>query len=554
MDDASEAVVFQESGGFGAAARFASFNAIRLRWNGSLRLRTLVIATIATLIAVIAAGVYVQVSVSQDLYETRTRQVLLDSARASAVAQRLLDASDAQGRIEMNSLALAVRGVVRGASASQRIGIERLPNQPDSPDAPQDSFAEGLAAEQVTQELMDAVESSTRGQFWQPAEISSSSGEPGPGVVVGSRIVFPGSVGEYGLFIGYSYADVESTVATVGRVLLITGVVLLSVLLGLAWVLTRAVFRPIRVAADTSRQIAAGRLDVRMPAQQDAQFDALADSFNVMTERLRSRIDELAELSNMQQRFVSDVSHELRTPLTTIRLASEVMFGQREALPASGSRSAELLHSQVIRFERLLNDLLELSRYDAGSVPLECEEVQVVEVVSQCVEDLQSIAAQSQVTLVLQTSGQLRMIVADPRRVRRVVQNLLSNAVEYGRGSHVVASIAQNEWGVSVRVRDYGVGMTPEQVAQVFHRFWRADPSRKRTLGGSGLGLAIAREDAAIHGGSLTVWSEPGRGTAFVLSLPNRPGVPLPVPALVAEPGAAPGGAVPGESMGDAHA
>ena len=184
------------------------------------------------------------------------------------------------------------------------------------------------------------------------------------------------------------------------------------------------------------------------------------------------------------------------------------------------------LNAQVQRFETLLTDLLEISRYDAGSVQLELEPTSLAHLAEDVIGSMQQLAEQHGTDVRLVAPGGYSPVDMDPRRVRRVVRNLLGNAIEHGEGRPIVVSVDSNQQAVAIGVRDYGMGMKPEDVEHVFDRFWRADPSRKRTIGGTGLGLSIALGDAKLHGGELAVWSEVGRGTNFVLTLP-RQAIPL---------------------------
>jgi two-component system sensor histidine kinase MtrB len=279
---------------------------------------------------------------------------------------------------------------------------------------------------------------------------------------------------------------------------------------------------PIAQAAETSATLAAGDLGVRLPVRGDDEFATLGRSFNAMADSIESQIKELAELSLVQQRFVSDVSHELRTPLTTIRLASDMLNDQRENFDPTTARAAELLHAQVQRFEVLLTDLLEISRYDAGSVQLENEPTSLAHLAEDVIASMQQLADQHGTDVRLVAPGGYSPVDMDPRRVRRIVRNLLGNAIEHGEGRPIVVSVDSDQNAVALGVRDFGLGMTADDSARVFDRFWRADPSRKRTIGGTGLGLSIALGDARLHGGTLAVWSEPGRGTNFVLTLPRH--------------------------------
>ena len=298
----------------------------------------------------------------------------------------------------------------------------------------------------------------------------------------------------------------------------------------------RWVIEPIRTAATTSRRLAAGDLGVRMPSKGEDELATLAASFNGMADSLQARIRELAELSVMQQRFVSDVSHELRTPLTTIRLAGDVLYGQREDFPGPTSRTVELLHTQTDRFERLLTDLLEISRYDAGSVTLATEPTNLVHLAGDAIESMHELAFEHGSELRLVAPGGHLDAEVDPRRIKRIVRNLIGNAIEHGEGRPIVVAVDSNETAVALSVRDYGMGMTEDEAERVFDRFWRADPSRTRTIGGTGLGLAISLEDAVAHGGTLDVWSRPRQGAVFRLTLPRTRDAAVGVSPLPLEP------------------
>jgi len=253
----------------------------------------------------------------------------------------------------------------------------------------------------------------------------------------------------------------------------------------------------------------------------------LARSFNGMAASLQNQITRLAALSQVQQRFVSDVSHELRTPLTTIRLAGDVLYDQRETFPPATARTAELLHTQIERFELLLADLLEMSRYDAGAVDMETEPTNLVRLVEDAIEGVGTLAEQKGSQLRLVAPGGYFEAEVDLRRIRRILQNLLGNAIDHGEGRPIVVYVDSDKNAVAIAVRDYGVGMTAAAMERVFDRFWRADPSRQRVTGGTGLGLAISLEDAALHGGWLEVWSAEGEGSCFRLTLPRVRGAVL---------------------------
>jgi two-component system sensor histidine kinase MtrB len=264
-----------------------------------------------------------------------------------------------------------------------------------------------------------------------------------------------------------------------------------------------------------------------MRAHGEDDIARLGKSFNAMADSLQKQIRQLEDLSRVQQRFVSDVSHELRTPLTTIRMAGDLIHDYRGDFDPSVARSAELLHNEIDRFESLLSDLLEISRFDAGAAALDVEATDLRATLSRAIEATAGLAARRGTQIeVIPTEGPC-VAEIDPRRVERILRNLLANAIDYGEGRPVTVQLGLNDKAVGVSVRDSGVGLRPGEAALVFNRFWRSDPARARTTGGTGLGLAISREDARLHGGWLHAWGEPSAGSCFRLTLPRHTGVAI---------------------------
>jgi two-component system, OmpR family, sensor histidine kinase MtrB len=358
----------------------------------------------------------------------------------------------------------------------------------------------------------------------QPTTLSYASGPgtPGPALAVGVPL---GTY--YQLYYVFPFTQQQSFLVLVQRILVAVGLALVVLLAAIASLVTRWVVLPVRHAAQAARKISAGHLEERMRVLGVDDLAALATSFNEMAASLQGKLRELEELSLVQRQFVSDVSHELRTPLSTIKMAADLLFESREDLEPAGVRSAELLQSQLERFEELLVDLLEISRYDAGAATLEAELVDVCDLVRHSADDAQQLAGRkgSRLEFRLPVTGCLAEV--DRRRVERILRNILTNAVEHGEGKDVVVTTAMDSDAVAVSVRDYGVGLRPGDEQRVFERFWRADPARARTTGGTGLGLAISLEDARLHGGWLQAWGEQGKGSVFRLTLPRVAGQEL---------------------------
>src|SRR5690625_4941558 len=222
----------------------------------------------------------------------------------------------------------------------------------------------------------------------------------------------------------------------------------------MTWYLTRQVLDPVKRASRVAARLASGELSVRMGATGQDELALLGRSFNNMAQNLQDQIDQLAELSRMQQRFVSDVSHELRTPLTTIRMASEVLNDARDSLDPNHRRSVELLYEQLDRFERLLADLLEISRIDAGAVELDTEPTDLVELAHKVVALMNPIAEEGGCELTVNAPSDPVMVEVDRRRVERIVRNLVINAIEHGEGAPITIEVGANNRACSLVVQD----------------------------------------------------------------------------------------------------
>lgn len=343
------------------------------------------------------------------------------------------------------------------------------------------------------------------------------------GFAVGQRISIPND-GDYEMYILFSLADQAATLSLISNSLLLTGFALIVLLALIILIVIRQVIKPVREAVRISQKFTNGDFSQRMQVKSNDEIASLGNAFNEMAESLEKQIARLENLSRVQQRFVSDVSHELRTPLTTLRMASEVIHNARDGFDPAISRSSELLVGQIDRFEHLLEDLLEISRFDAEVAELEAVEFDICGSLERCISDLLLVAKENLVEINLNRPRDPIFINGDIRRVERVIRNLLSNAIDHAEGKPVEVRIMASPEDVAIGIRDYGVGIEPRLLNRVFDRFWRADPSRARTRGGTGLGLSIALEDARLHNGELEAWGELGQGAHFVLYLPRRAG------------------------------
>jgi len=495
----------------------------RRLWRTSLQLRTVAITVALSTVAVTIISGYMSLSIATNLYEARKQQVLAEARQATASAQQIFDSSVTQtGTIDLETANGAAQTTIRSAGSNPggtQYAILRTEGQ-QTPQIMLSTSTQELDLSVISPELRSQVAEGD-GSVYAQAVTLQGGATADPGIVVGGAVEVP-TAGQYEVYLVYNVRDVQQTLDFVQQTLVIGSLLLVLTIALVTFFVVRLAIEPVRVAAETAEKLAEGQLEERIPERGEDVIATLARSFNRMADSLQRQITQLADLSRVQQRFVSDVSHELRTPLTTIRLAGDVLYDQRDQFPPATARTAELLHTQVDRFEVMLGDLLEMSRFDAGAAQLETEPTNLVRLVEDSLEGIRPLADEKGSELRLVAPGGYFEADVDARRLRRILQNLLGNAVDHGEGRPVVVHVDSDARAVAIAVRDYGIGMSPEQLERVFDRFWRADPSRQRTTGGTGLGLAIATEDAHLHGGVLDVWSAEGEGTCFRLTLPRH--------------------------------
>jgi two-component system, OmpR family, sensor histidine kinase MtrB len=492
-------------------------------WQRSIQLRV-VTATLALSIVVVSfLGLTVLRQVTDGLLSQQRDTALAQATAGVRTAQDFLDAS---GDVEPAGSNQLLRQIVR--DLANRAGADGFDVVLIRGEGASPVTSRRVDESSVPQALQDRTDEK-RSVFWTYTEISYRADDPAapvPGLVAGAQII-PPSGEQYGLYFLFPLTEQQETLDLVRTALATAGLVLVLLLGAIAWLVTRQVVTPVRMAAKIAEEFSAGRLSERMVVRSRDDIAKLATSFNQMAGSLQRQIGQLEELSRVQQQFASDVSHELRTPLTTVRMAADVLHESRDDFDPAVRRSAELLQAQLDRFEALLTDLLEISRFDAGAVVLNAESTDVRDLAHAVVDGAAPLAARKGSALRLQLPATPCVAEIDVRRVERVLRNLVVNAVEHGEGHDIVISVAADEDAVAVAVRDHGVGLKPGESSLVFHRFWRADPARARSTGGTGLGLAISLEDARLHGGWLQAWGEPARGSQFRLTLPRRAGTDL---------------------------
>jgi two-component system sensor histidine kinase MtrB len=486
---------------------------LRRAWRRSLQLRIVTITVATTSALMLAFGLVVGSLITNGLVETKEAAAKATVEQNSTEALQLLESQISGVRDPL--LISSIREVVRTLSRADGVKMAILP------EASEVSVEQlnALSPPPIPSGLRDAV----REQQFSSQSLDLDLGEGTQLYLVFGRTLKP-SWGEVQAFYFFPLDEVASQAQLVASTITVTGIALVAVIGLVVFFVTRLVVNPVRVAARTAQRLSNGLLDQRMEVNGEDDLAALAASFNQMAETLQRHILRLEDMSRLQRRFTSDVSHELRTPLTTVRMAADLIFNSREDFDPAVSRSAELLQAELDRFESLLAELLEISRFDAGFAALDAEPTNLAPLLERVVERLAAVAERAKVTVILDAPVDPVVAEIDVRRVERILRNLIGNAIEHGEGKPVKVRLATREGAVAITVRDYGVGLKPGEEKLVFNRFWRADQSRARQTGGTGLGLSISVEDARLHGGWLEAWGAPGQGAQFRLTLPARAG------------------------------
>lgn len=495
------------------------------RWRRSLQLRVVATTLVVSGVVVLLLASLLLDQIGRGLVQAKTRDALTEAQSGLAQAQLAVEVGDArdsavEDRLQDVARLLSLRG--QSGAPYQILLVSSLGDAK--------AFASpGLSATSVPPDLTRTVQESSATAYEFAAVRGAQT------LIVGGTVTAPRE--PYHLYFVFSLDAEFRTLALVRRTATIAGLLLVLLLALIAFLVARQVVQPVRLAARTAGRLAEGLLEERMIVRGEDDIARLAESFNSMAIALQGQIRQLEDLSRVQRRFVSDVTHELRTPLTTVRMAADVLYESRAGFPSATGRSAELLQTELERFEALLAELLEISRYDAGAASLDAERVDLLPLVSGLIERASALAERKGSVVRLHAEGPV-IAEVDHVRIERVVRNLLVNALEHGEGRPVEVEVAQGDDCAAIRVRDHGVGLRRGDAAMVFTRFWRGDPSRARTSGGTGLGLAIALEDARLHGGTLQAWGQPGLGSVFLLTVPVVVGAPMrssPLPLQPAE-------------------
>jgi signal transduction histidine kinase len=305
---------------------------------------------------------------------------------------------------------------------------------------------------------------------------------------------------------------------------LLVGAGLIAGLTGAALLFTGLIAsmrRPLEDLVDASGRLAGGNLDARVTVGGLSETATLGSAFNEMAEELQRRAGERDQLDRMKDEFVLTASHELRSPLTSVQGFAELLLLERERLSPKQAETVEVILDNTRHLVRLLNDLLDLARSDAGRLTIRPEPTAAASLIEDAVRTMRAQFDARGQQLGVEIEADLPWVDADRDRIRQVLVNLLTNANEYcPQGARIEVKARQANAEVEIDVIDDGPGIPPQQLEHIFERFTRGDAGETQRVGGTGLGLAISKSLVELHGGAVSVESAPGRGSAFYVRLP----------------------------------
>ncbi|MFE6024240.1 ATP-binding protein [Streptomyces niveus] len=491
----------------GTAGRRARKRAILagLRWT-SLRLRLVVVfGAVALTAAVSASGIAYWLN----------RESVLNRTQSAALKEFKQEMRDKAGQLPLRptqaELAYTAQQMANSSAGFSVVLIgERAEDKPVVGVSDQDEFT----LDDVPRSLRTAVnerQKITSGNtspyhvFWQRTQRGQT-----PYLVGGTRIVGGGPTGYVFLSLEQEREDLN---ALAWSLAIATSLALVGSAL-LAQAAATTVLKPVQRLGHAARQLGEGKLDTRLRVSGTDELADLSRTFNNAAASLQKKIDDMSAREESSRRFVADMSHELRTPLTALTAVTEVLEDEADTLDPMIAPAVTLVVSETRRLNVLVENLMEVTRFDAGTARLVLDDVDVADQVTACID------ARAWLDAVELDAARGMMARLDPRRLDVILANLIGNALKHG-GSPVRVSVRSVGEELVIEVRDNGPGIPEAVLPHVFDRFYKASASRPRSEG-SGLGLSIAMENAHIHGGDITAANLPEGGAVFVLRLPHE--------------------------------
>ncbi|MDN3295891.1 HAMP domain-containing sensor histidine kinase [Streptomyces ficellus] len=475
------------------------------RWT-SLRLRLVVVFALVALTAAVSAS-GIAYWLNREAVLTRTQDSALNDFRqemqnrAAALPPRPTEEELRRTAEQMSSGGVGYGVVLLGERAKGKpIAGVSDPDRFTMDDVPQELRAAVNKRQEVTSNNAYPYH-----LFWQRTTRDGT-----PYLVGGTRIVGGGPT-------GYMFKSLEAERQDLNSLAWSLGIATALALIGsalLAQAAATTVLKPVHRLGEAARRLGEGELDTRLRVSGTDELAELSRTFNSAAESLQKKVADMSSREESSRRFVADMSHELRTPLTALTAVTEVLEEEEDSLDPMIAPAVKLVVSETRRLNTLVENLMEVTRFDAGTARLVLDDVDVADQVTACVD------ARAWLDAVELDAERGIMARLDPRRLDVILANLIGNALKHG-GSPVRVSVRTADADLFIEVRDHGPGIPEDVLPHVFDRFYKASASRPRSEG-SGLGLSIAMENALIHGGDITAANSPdGDGAVFVLRLPR---------------------------------
>jgi two-component system sensor histidine kinase MtrB len=476
-----------------------------LRWT-SLRLRLIVVfGAVALTAAVSASGIAYWLNRESVL--TRTQDATLTDFRQGMQNRAAeLPLHPSQSDLENTAADMAADGPGYNVLlVGERAQGKPIVGASDSDTFTMDDVPLSLQAAVKQRQEVDSGNSYPYHVFWQRTERGGT-----PYLVGGSRIIRGGPTGYVFKSLEQEREDLNSLAWSLG---IATALALVGAAL-LAQAAATTVLKPVQRLGEAARQLGEGRFGTRLRVSGTDELADLSRTFNKAAASLQKKVEDMSAREESSRRFVADMSHELRTPLTALTAVTEVLEDEAGSLDPMIAPAVTLVVSETRRLNVLVENLMEVTRFDAGTARLVLDDVDVADQVTACID------ARAWLDAVDLDAERGMMVRLDPRRLDVILANLIGNALKHG-GSPVRVSVRTDLDHLVVEVRDHGPGIPEDVLPHVFDRFYKASASRPRSEG-SGLGLSIAMENAHIHGGDITAANVPDGGAVFVLRLPRQ--------------------------------
>ncbi|GHH40872.1 sensor histidine kinase [Streptomyces candidus] len=477
-----------------------------LRWT-SLRLRLVVVfALVALTAAVSVAGIAYWLN--REAVLTRTQDSALDDFRQSMqsrVASLPLNPTQAElQRTAEQMSALSARPGYSVLLVDSRDDGKPVVGYSDLDEFTLDNVPPKLQEQVNREQPVSGGNAHPYHLFWMRTQLDGA-----PYLVGGAKVIGGGPTGYMLTSLKQERDDLNSLAWSLG---IATGLALLGSAL-LAQAAATTVLKPVQRLGDAARRLGEGKLDTRLRVSGTDELADLSRTFNRTAAQLEKKVADMSAREEASRRFVADMSHELRTPLTAITAVAEVLEDEADSLDPMIAPAVHLVVSETRRLNDLVENLMEVTRFDAGTARLVVDDVDVVDQLTACLD------ARAWLDAVELDATRGLMARLDPRRLDVILANLVGNALKHG-GSPVGVSVRADDGELVIEVRDHGPGIPAEVLPHVFDRFYKASASRPRSEG-SGLGLSIAMENALIHGGTITAANCPDGGAKFTLRLPR---------------------------------